>query len=198
MAYSSPQARDEGVEQTAGRSTGTASAGEAHPGGKGDPVTAGWRFWLVRPGTDLLLSPYDHGPAWPAAQMTATCSAYPNHRPPTVGCVCGIYAERTKVHACERARRHLKTVRGNVVWARLCGVPIPELPSYVVGRVELDGVVPFEPEPGIIRVGVDELRAANAQIVELQILAGPDASRLGQQLATRYRVPVHANNFRRI
>lgn len=26
-------------------------------------TTIGWRFWLVRPGTDLLLSPYDYGPS---------------------------------------------------------------------------------------------------------------------------------------
>lgn len=69
-------------------------------------MTVGYRFWVVRPGEDLLLSPYvappvdginvlqaseislgivvreDYGPAWFSAKMAATCSTSPDHRPP--------------------------------------------------------------------------------------------------------------------
>jgi hypothetical protein len=68
----------------------------------------GWRFWLVRPGQDLLLSPYDCGPTWPTVALAATCSTDSAHCPPAPGCDCGVYAERTGENACERVRRRKK------------------------------------------------------------------------------------------
>jgi hypothetical protein len=155
-----------------------------------DVATYGWRFWLVRPGTDLLLSPYDYGPSWPGVRMMATCATDPEHVPPAPGCLCGVYAERTAADACERVDRHKETVRSNLAWAKRNGVPIPPLPSYVVGRVALAAAVPFVPPAGMIRVGDDELRAASAEIVELHVLADSGDAQVGVLLAARYGVPV--------
>lgn len=147
----------------------------------------GWRFWLVRPGTDLLLSPYDYGPAWPSAAVAATCSSDPEHVPPASNCDCGIYCERSYEDACERVRRHKRTVRINLA---LAGVRPPPSPSYVVGRVALTDAVPFLPRAGMIRIGADELRAASAEILELQVQPGETDPHVGERLAARYRVPV--------
>ncbi|MCA2248820.1 hypothetical protein JF729_13620 [Mycobacterium intracellulare] len=147
----------------------------------------GWRFWLVRPGTDLLLSPYDYGPAWPSAAVAATCSTDPAHCPPAPGCDCGVYAERTVEDARERVRRHRRAVRINLA---LAGVRPPPLPSYVVGRVALTGAVPFVPRAGMIRVGADELRAASAEILELWVQPGESDPQVGGRLAVRYGVRV--------
>jgi hypothetical protein len=43
----------------------------------------------------------------------------------------------------------------------------------------------------VIRVGDDELRAASAEIVELDIVAGSRDPQLREVLAARYQVPVH-------
>lgn len=153
----------------------------------------GWRFWLVRPGTDLLLSPYDHGPAWPTAQMTATCSTNPDHCPPADDCDCGVYAERTFEDARERARRHRRVVRFNLAAAGLSRPP-QSLPAYIIGGVELTDAVPFVPPAGSIRIGDDELRAANARIVELCVLAGSSDPQLGERLRQLYGVaPVYVD-----
>jgi hypothetical protein len=77
----------------------------------------------------------------------------------------------------------------NLMFARERGVPLPALPSYVVGRVALKAAVPFVPRAGMIRVGADELRAASAEIVE-HVLAGSYAH-LGELLALRYDMPVY-------
>jgi hypothetical protein len=150
----------------------------------------GWRFWLVRPGQDLLLSPYDYGPAWLAAEMTAMCSTNTMHCPPVSDCDCGIYAERTKADACERARRHQRTVEVNLRWGDQHGVPRPVLPSYVVGRVALTEAMPYVPRAGMIRVGADELRGRSAEIVELCVQPGESDPQVGERLAARYGVPV--------
>lgn len=153
-----------------------------------DPITAiGWRFWLVRPGQDLLLSPYDNGPAWPSVAVAATCSTNPGHCPPAPGCDCGVYGERTIADARERVRRHQRTVRMNLA---LAGVRPPPLPSYVVGRVALTDAVPFLPRAGMIRIGADELRAASAEILELRVQPGKSDQQVGERLAARYGVPV--------
>lgn len=147
----------------------------------------GWRFWLVRPGQDLLLSPYDYGPAWPTPVLAATCSTDPGHCPPTPGCDCGVYAERSAENAWERVRRHRRAVRINLA---LAGMRPPPLPSYVVGRVSLVSAVPFVPREGMIRVGADELRAASAEIVELWVQPSASDPHVCERLATRYGTPV--------
>ncbi|MHA2416620.1 hypothetical protein [Mycobacterium avium] len=120
-------------------------------------MTVGYRFWVVRPGEDLLLSPYvappveginvlqaseialrmvsgeDYGPAWFSARMTATCPTAPDHRPPAPGCLCGVFAERTVEHARVRAQRHRVSVEANLVRAWRRGLAIPPPPSYVIG-----------------------------------------------------------------
>jgi hypothetical protein len=148
----------------------------------------GFRFWLVRPGQDLLLSPYEYGTAWPTAAFVATCSESAEHLPPVPGCDCGVYAERTFEDARERARRHRRTVAMNLA---LAGVrPPPQLPSYVVGRVALKAAVPFLPRAGMMRVGADELRAASADVVDLCVQPGANDPQVGERLAARYGVPV--------
>lgn len=159
-------------------------------------MSSGWRFWLVRPGTDVLLSPYDNGPAWPDRVMAAVCSAYPAHVPPAAGCDCGVYAERCASDAWERVRRHQKTVATNLSWAKAQGIPLPPLPSYVVGRVALKDAVPFVPRAGMLRVGADELRAAAAEIVELCVEPGSSDPHVGERLAARYQVPVGDSGLR--
>ncbi|MBZ4558582.1 hypothetical protein GBO04_07045 [Mycobacterium avium subsp. hominissuis] len=141
----------------------------------------------MRPGTDLLLSPYDYGPAWPTAAVAATCSTDPEHVPPASNCDCGIYCERSYEDACERVRRHRRTVR---IGLALAGVRPPPLPSYVVGSLRLTGAVPFAPRPGMIRIGADELRAASAEILELWVQPGETDPHVGERLAARYLVPV--------
>ncbi|ETZ33172.1 tyrosine phosphatase domain protein [Mycobacterium intracellulare MIN_061107_1834] len=154
----------------------------------------GWRFWLVRPGQDLLLSPYDYGPPWPTLTLAATCSASPEHCPPAPGCDCGVYAERTAADARERVRRHRRAVRINL---GLAGVRPPPLPSYAIGRVALTGAVPFVPRPGSVRVGADELRAASAEIVELWVQPSANDPHVGGRLATRYGVPASIDELAR-
>lgn len=143
----------------------------------------------MRPDTDLLLSPYDHGPAWPSAQMVAACSTNPEHCPPAAACDCGLYSERTFEDARERARRHRRVVRFNLAVAGLSRPP-QSLPAYVIGGVEMTGAAPFVPPAGSIRIGDDELRAASARITSLYVLAGASDPLLGERLAERYGVPV--------
>lgn len=156
-------------------------------------MTTGWRFWLVRPGQDLLLSPYDHGPAWPTAEMTAKCSTNPAHRPPAADCECGVYAERDVQSAHERVRRHQRAVERNLAWLAQRGIRRPALPGYVVGAVELTAAVSFVPRAGMLRIGADELRAASARIVNLYVQPGSSDPHVGERLADRYRVPVTAD-----
>lgn len=153
-------------------------------------MTEGWRFWLVRPAQDVLLSPYDYGPAWPAVVLTASCSTNPAHLPPAPDCDCGVYAERTAADAWERARRHRRVVHANLAWARARGIPIPPLPSYVVGRVALSGAVAFVPGAGMLRISADELRAASAEILELWVRPGESDPNVAARLVARYGVPV--------
>lgn len=155
-----------------------------------DAESTGWRFWLVRPGQDLLLSPYDFGPAWPTVALAATCSTNPGHCPPVADCDCGVHAERSFADARERVRRHRRAVRTNLVWMRARGVPMPTLPSYVVGRVALTDPVAFVPKAGMVRIAQDELRASAAEIVELYVLPGSCDPQLVERLAQRYGVPV--------
>ncbi|WP_156671319.1 MULTISPECIES: hypothetical protein [unclassified Mycobacterium] len=155
--------------------------------GNSIPSLIGFRFWLVRPGQDLLLSPYDCGPAWPSAAFVAKCSTNPEHVPPASGCDCGVYAERTVDDARERVRRHRRTVAMNLA---LAGVRPPALPSYVIGRVALKRPLPFVPRAGMMRIGADELRAASAEIVDLTVQPGASDSQVGARLAARYGVSV--------
>jgi hypothetical protein len=154
------------------------------------PTVSGWRFWLVRPGQDLLLSPYDTGSAWRTAAFAATCAADSEHVPPAPGCDCGIYAERSAVDVVERARRHRRTVAMNLALAGVRPSALPPLPAYVVGRVALAAAVPFVPRVGMMRVGVDELRAASAEIIDLTVQPGTSDPHVVDRLAARYAVPV--------
>lgn len=176
-------------------------------------MTVGYRFWVVRPGDDVLLSPYvappahvnvlqaseislgivvrgEYGPAWDSARMTATCSTDLDHRPPAPGCICGIYAERTAELARRRAQRHRLSLDANRARARRRGYPVPPWPSYVVGRVELAVAVPFVPPPPMLRVADDELRAASAEILALCVMAGAGDPHVGGRLAARYGIPI--------
>lgn len=95
--------------------------------------------------------------------------------------------------------RYCNSEQSPLVWAEvLCfvnhdvvkaGVAIPTLPTYVIGRVALTGVVAFTP-PSMVRVGEYELRAANARIVELHLQAGSGGPRVAARLSRRYDVPV--------
>lgn len=174
-------------------------------------MTVGYRFWVVRPGEDLLLSPYvappvegvnvvqaseialrmvtceDYGPPWLSTRMVATCSKNPRHRPPAPGCLCGVYADRTPELAQARAQRHRASVEANLMRAWRRGFAVPPYPSYVVGAVELTDAVLFAPPPPMFRVADDELRAASAEIVALLLPAASDDPQLVERLAQRYR-----------
>ena len=145
-------------------------------------AVTGWRFWTVPPNTSELCAPYkhSHGEPWPATRHRATCYTNSEHVPPHDHCECGIYCD-TDAHAA--IRRALFAVQVPTYSTR------DPRAALVVGRVALDGAVPFVPRLS----GIPELRAASGEILELYILPlrhQPDAHQLVQPLAARYCVPV--------
>lgn len=146
------------------------------------PATAaGWRFWLVAPGTDVLTAPYQSGVPWKSTRYQAICTADRRHVPPHPNCWCGVYADvNGPAGVCGRAVGHQPEF-GGITDAGA---------AVVVGRVALEGAVPCVPR----FCTTPELRAAAATIEELWILPvrrAPESRRLVGPLRDRYRVPVH-------
>lgn len=150
----------------------------------------GWRFWRVRPGEDVLRSPYSYtgGIPWPAPFYRAVCTTDPSHVPPEEACYCGIYADLTAADCCARARAYRLAFGGFVTRPGSCFV-------VVVGRVTLSNAVPFYPPACLPKHGAHELRAASARITELRVVDDPaygieEIETLVSGLSSAYDVPV--------
>lgn len=169
-------------------------------------VTYGWRFWIARPGEDVLRSPYyglGEVPPWPTRRMRATCRRHPDHVAPVRGCHCGVYANHTARVACAQADLFPRIVQK---WG-----PFAE-PGFraadwirLVGRCSLEGAevrqLPNEQRTDFVgtrlvrQVTPDEICATSAKILELYIVwpdsARPGARDLAEKVRDRYQVPVH-------
>ncbi|WP_407686012.1 arsenate reductase/protein-tyrosine-phosphatase family protein [Mycobacterium sp. HUMS_1102779] len=145
----------------------------------------GWRFWIVRPGEDLLRNPVASG-SWSTAFEQAVCRRDAAHQPPAARCVCGVYADRSWAAVSARAGAFR---RQTAAWASILGVAAQ--PAYVTGRVCLNGAVPYSDPllPKFDDLGV-EWRAASGEILELYIVAAGCDQRVGDLLVNRYGVPV--------
>ncbi|WP_461479841.1 arsenate reductase/protein-tyrosine-phosphatase family protein [Mycobacterium sp. HUMS_1102779] len=150
----------------------------------------GWRFWIVRPGEDLLRNPVAPG-SWSKAAQIALCRRDSAHQPPAPGCICGVYADRTWAAVSARASAYKSQVAG---WASVLGVAAQ--PAYVAGRVRLNGAVPYSDPllPKFDDLGV-EWRAASGEILELYIVAAGCDQRVGELLAARYGVPMSTCSY---
>lgn len=155
-------------------------------------AAVGWRFWVVRPGEDLLRNPVASG-SWATAVEHAVCRRDPEHRPPADRCVCGVYCDRSWAAVTSRALAYFDQSRAWMSVASMSGQSAGYGPAYVAGRVRLHGAVPYrEPRlPKFDDLGV-EWRAASGEILELYVLAQSCDLQLGELLVNRYGVPVFA------
>lgn len=171
-------------------------------------VTHGWRFWIGRPGEDVLRSPY-YGlgkvPAWPTRRLRANCRRHPDHVPPVPGCACGVYADHLSKVAWARADLFPWMVQKwgpfaehgfrAADWIRVVGVCSLENAEVVPIR---EKTMDFVGERVIRKITTEELVATSAEIQEMYVVdadsARPGARELAEKMRARYRVPVHCRS----
>jgi protein-tyrosine-phosphatase len=169
------------------------------------PVAVGWRFWIGRPGEDVLRSPY-YGlgkvPEWPKRRMRATCRRHPDHVPPVSGCACGVYADHLSMVAWARADMFPQIVQkwGSFAergfragdWVRFvgrCSLEGAEVRQIPVKRMDFVGT-------RLVRqITTEEICATSAKIRELYVfdpdVVKPGASELVEGIMGRYKVSVN-------